>query len=242
VLADRLRSTPATASTAALASEPQRTFHEKTSWWVSLFGSAAAPRFAVAFSILLVLVGGLALFFGWLRLREESRQLAAQQAAIEQRQRELDRQAADLKSQMDQLARQTAAQTPSETPPKQVKELTPSQPPPVLAFTLSPGTIRSESPGEKRDFRISPETTRVEITLKVGDTSYSSYQATVMNVDTSRSVFKSGTLKIRRGILTIPVSPSKLVPGDYSIALVGRTPSGATDSVADYGFRILPAQ
>ncbi len=240
MFADRLRSISASAPTVAAPIEKPRGFQEKTGWWSSLFGSATGPRFAVAFSVLLVLIGGLALLFGWLRLREESRQLAAQQAAIEQRQRELDKQAADLKSQLDQLANRTPTPTPTETPPpKQVEEEAPIQSQPVLAFTLSPGTVRSESPGEKRDFKIAPGTSRLEISLKVPDTSYVSYQATIVNTDRG-PVFKSSVLKIRgsSGILTVSVPTKKLLPNDYLISLTGRTPTGATEGVADYSFRI----
>ena len=101
--------------------------HTGPSWWARLFGSSAdsrVPGLALAFGVLLVLVGGGALFAGWLRLREESRRLEAQQAVLQQRERELDQQAANLKSQAEQLAKQNPPQPlPTETPqPKQEEE------------------------------------------------------------------------------------------------------------------------
>lgn len=225
------------------ATETYKPSEAGASWWSRLFGSTAAPRFAVAFSVLLVLVGGLALLFGWLRVREESRRLQAQQAALEQRQRELDQQAADLKSQMEQLANRTPSPPPSESPrPVSVEVPSPIQSQPILAFTLSSGTIRGGNASEKRDFKISPGTIWVQISLRVADTSYPSYQATIFDVD-RQSVFNSAGLKIKGdssvGILTISVPPKRLPAGDYTISLLGRTPSGATEGVADYSFRII---
>ena len=239
VFAERLKSASSPITTLA-AKEPACP-REQASWWTRVFGvstGSRAPRLAVAFSVLLILLGGLALFFGWLRLRAESRQLAAQQAALEQRQRELDKQAADLKAQVDQLANRSPQPTPAGTP-IQVESPTPQNSRPFVALTLSPGGSRGE--GSANPLRISPGTPRVQITLNVRDTDYSSYQAVVRTTDRLVSTF--GSLRVQRTssgpVVVFSIPANKLPPGDYSVGLLGRTPTGAFESVDDYQFRLL---
>lgn len=214
---------------------------EEAGWWKKLFGfsgEARAPRLAVAFSVLLLLVGGTALLVGWLKLREESRQLASQQAALDQRQRDLDRQAADLKAQADQLARQGIphpSPTEAALPPK------PEEPagPAILALALSPGATRGDS---GRSIRISPTTSQVAFNLDVRDTDYSSYQATVLTVDRT-PVSSSGSLRLRRtpsgAALSFRVPAKRLPPGDYIVNVDGVTSAGAKmNGIHYYVFRV----
>ena len=232
-------------SPAALGEEPRTADRQRVSWWSSLFGFSAesrAPRLALAFSVLLILVGGIALLAGWLRLREQSRQLAAQQAALEQRQRELDKQAADLKSQADQLANQTPQPSPTEnaTPPKQIEEQSPTASTPFVALALSPGGTRSSGPGH--DLRIPPGTKEVRLILNLRDQDYSSYRAVIRRVG-GPTVFSPGPVTPRRtrsgSVLTLSVPAHRLLPGDYLISLNGRTSTGATEPADDYSFRVI---
>jgi hypothetical protein len=222
----------------------RETPREPTNWWNKLFGLSSGsrtPRLAIAFSVLLVLLGGTGVLSGWLRLREESRRLSAQQAALEQRQRELDKQAADLKAQAEQLAKQLSPQpSPSAepSPPKQVDELSPAPTRPVFAFTLSPGSVRG---GGGRDFKIPTDAVNVQVSLEVRDTDYASYRATV-NRD-GRRVSSSPFLPLQRsasgGRITFNIPAKLLSPADYTISLDGRTSAGQIDSVEDYSFRII---
>lgn len=240
---EKLANSPAD-SIAASRVESQDAGGRQTSWWSNLFGSrreSRAPRLAVAFSVLLILVGGTALLAGWLRLREQSRQLAAQQAALEQRQRELDRQAADLKTQADQLANQSPQPSPTLDPgPKQVEEKTQPIAQSIFAIALSPGTTRSGTAG-KRDFVIPQGTTNVRLTLAVRDTDYPSYRATLVTPE-GNQVVPSATLRLQRArsgaALTFVVRANRLSPGDYVVRVVGLTAAGASEGVADYAFRI----
>ena len=186
---------------------------------------------ALGFSVLLLLLGGATLFAAYLSLREQSRQLAAQQAALEQRQRELDKQAADLKTQTDDLARRV--QLPSETPaPSQIAP-TPQAAPPVIFLTLSAGATRSA--GGSRTTRIPPGTSEVQLTLNLSDTSYPSYRAKIFNADRGE-VFSRDGLRPQATRLTLRVPAKQLPPGDYYISVYG---GPANESVADYPFRIL---
>jgi Flp pilus assembly protein TadG len=214
---------------------------EEAGWWKNLFGfsgEARAPRLAVAFTVLLLLLGGAALLVGWLKLREESRQLASQQAALDQRQKELDRQAADLKAQAEQLARQGIAQ------PSPIEAVSPPKPeepagPAILTLALSPGATRGDS---GRSIRISPTTSQVAFNLDVRDTDYSSYQATVLTVDRT-PVSSSGPLRLRRSLsgatLSFSVPAKRLAPGDYIVNVDGTTSTGTKMSgIHYYRFRV----
>ena len=205
----------------------------RLSWWQSLFGSpnaSRAPAMAVGFSVLLLLLGGATLFAAYLSLREQSRQIAAQQAVLEQRQRELDQQAANLKAQTDELARRV--QLPSETPPPQVSP-TPQASAPVVFLTLSSGVTRSV--GGSRTARLRPETSEVQLTLDLRDTSYPSYRATIINADRGE-VFSRDGLRQQAARLTLRVPAKQLPPGDYYVSVYG---GPANESVADYPFRII---
>ena len=237
--AEKLRMSATEPQASATVVETSHRVEEKTNWRNKLFGfsgESRTARLAVAFGVLLVLVAGVALLAGWLRLREESRQLAAQQAALEQRQRELDQQAAELKSQADQLAKLTSPQLlPTETPsPQQVPDASPS-PRSMFALTLSPGSVRST--GGNQTFRIPAGTSTIEITLRLRDRDYSSYRATIFDAD-RRQKFRSGSLQPRRDVLTFRVPANNLPRGDYSIALEGLTPTGS-ELVDDYPFRVI---
>jgi len=230
VLAHRLAPEPAKAATTTV--EKPRT--ERPSWWQSLFGfspSSRAPAIALGFSVLLLLLGGATLLAAYLSLREQSRQLAAQQAALEQRQRELDKQAADLKARTDELA--SGVQLPSETPtPAQVAP-TPQAAAPIVFLTLSAGATRST--GSSNSIRLRPETSEVQLTLKLRDTSYPSYRAKLHNADRGEVLTKDG-LRPQATRLTFRVAAKHLPPGDYYVSVYG---GAENESVADYPFRIL---
>jgi hypothetical protein len=236
VLAVRVRG--ANAATLAANVEQAREFQQKTSWWSNLFGPST-PRFAVAFSILLVLIGGVALLFAWLRLRQERTQLANQQATVEQLQRELDRQAAELQSQAGQSPRPTP--TDVSTPPKQTSNQNSVELRPVLTFALFPGSTRSAD-GTPNDFRITLGTEQVAFELHLSDSAYTSYQPTISKVG-GGTVFPPRSLKARKtasgAVVTVRIPANKLRPGDYLIDLKGRTSSGTMEPLEGYSFRIL---
>ena len=226
LFADKLR----TAGAAGVASS------RKQSWWQRLFGFTDAgrgPQLALAFSTLLVLFAASVLLVGWMQLRRESQQIAAQQAALDQRQRELDKQAADLKAQIDQFARQGYPIS-TETPLPQV----PQESAPQVAFlTLVPGATRSVSGTSQ--IRILPGTLEVQLILNLRTTEYSSYRAIITSTD-NRSVFSKSDLKPQTtksgDILMLRVPVQSLPQGDYYLTLHGEP---ANERVDDYPFRVI---
>jgi anti-sigma factor RsiW len=203
---------------------------KEANWWEGLFGFSQASRLAFASSILLVLIAGGVLLFGWWQLRAESRRLAAQQAALEQRQRELDQQAADLKAQRQP----TPSQTP--VPPQLLQEPTPQTAAPAL-LVLSPGATRSTS--GPSNVRILPGTSDVLVTLNLRGTDYSSYRLK-LNAPDGKDVFSQAGLKPRftknRAVLTFRVPSQRLSQGDYYITLFGEP---TNESIDDYSFRVI---
>lgn len=209
---------------------------EKTSWWRSLFwfsGASRSSQLAFGFSLLLVLFAGGLLFAGWLQLRAESRRLAELEGTLDHRQRELEQQAAMLKAQSDQLAKNGH---PIELPtPQQVT--TPERAAPVVFLTLSPGTTRSANGSSQ--VRIAPGTNDVQLTLNLRDTGYASYRATLNSIDRKDIVSTSG-LKPRatknRSILIFRIPAQRLPQGDYYVSLYGEP---SNESVDDYPFRVI---
>jgi hypothetical protein len=218
-------------------SSTQAPHHEEGSWWSKLFGfsGTARPRFAPVFAVLLLLVVGAAVFVGWLKWKE-SKRLAAEQATLEQRRRELEKQAADEKSKLDQAANQTGPQPSPATAASPVDEPTPG--PSVIALTLSPGATRGDGGATTR---IPPGTSYVAFTLKVQDTDYASYQASVQTMERT-TVFSSRASPLRRtqsgATMSFRVPANQLRPGDYLVSVDGLTPTGAKENVHYYRFRV----
>jgi hypothetical protein len=217
LFADRLRPAPASPVVTTV----------KRRWW-ERFSTGSGPQLSLAFSAALVLLAFGVLLFGWWQLQQQSRRLAAQQAALDQRQRELDKQAAELA--------QRVQPTPTETPvPPQEPSPQPGAAPVLL--TLFPGGTRSTSGSP--DIRIASGASDVRVTLNLRGTDYSSYNVRLNSVDRQNIFSKSG-LKARltnnRGSLTFRIPAQKLPPGDYYFSLFGQP---ANESVDDYPFRVI---
>ena len=239
VMASKLAPESVPAAAAATVEQPPPV-SEKTSWWQGLFGfptASRAPAMALSFSVLLLLAGGTTLLVAYLNLREQSRLLAAQQAVLEQRQRELDKQAADLKAKNDELASQFQLPSPTPAPSQQPTPETATRG--ILALTLSAGATRSTGAGNS--IRLLSETSEVQLTLNLRDTDYPSYRATLIHADRGEVTYRSGLRPqtTRRGVvLTLRVPAKQLIPGDYNVSVHGVTANGS-EPVDDYTFRVL---
>ena len=210
---------------AKLFADKLRVAPKKANWWEGLFSFPNGPRLAFGFSIVLVLIAGGVLLVGWWQLRAESRRLAVQQAALDQRQRELDQQAQNKP-------------TPTESPaPQQVPQEPAPQTGTVLPFTLFPGAARSTSGAG--NIQIRPGTSALQLTLNLRDTDYSSYRMTLNSPDRQNILTQSG-LKPRiiknRAVIIFRIPSERLPQGDYYITLFGEP---ANESVDDYSFRVI---
>ena len=205
----------------------------KPSWWERFLAVGRGSQLALACSAAMVLLAFGVSLFGWSKLQQQSRRLADQQAALEQRQRELDRQAAELA--------QRVQPTPTETPvPPQVpQEPSPQTGTTPLAFTLSPGGTRST--GGSPDIRIPSGTSDVQVTLNLRDKDYSSYRVMLNSVD-RKNILSMSRLKPRvtnkGATLTFRIPAKQLTQGDYYLSVFG---GPANESVDDYPFRAIPS-
>ena len=235
----------ATTKASLIEPVPAREPHSKiTGWWSRLFGVPAGSRnvrLASAFSILLLLIGGAALLLGWLRLREETKRVMAQQAALEQRQQELDKRAADLKTQTEELAK-SSQQPPLQTPsPLEVaQQPTPQNANRVVYLSLFPGSTRSAS--GSTPIRLGPGASEVQLTLNLRSTDYPVYRAIVFNADRAQ-VFSQSGLKTRTtksgAVLSFRVPANHLPAGDYYVSVFDGAPGTSGSSVEDYVFHII---
>ena len=224
--------------------DDQRTTPKKITWWNRVFVWARErnqPRIAFAFGLLLLLLGGTGLLIGWLRVRETSRELAAQRTLLDQRQRQLDKQAADLKTRADELARQSHNENSSEgSPPQNQTEVpNPKGAPSIFVLALFAGSTRAEGGGQS--VKIPPDKLEVEFRLALDNTDYKSYRASVSTVERDRNIPISN-LRLSNGprgpVITFRVSAKSLPPGDYNVELKGRNSAGQFEPANDYPFRI----
>jgi hypothetical protein len=210
-------------------------------WWVGFFRQQ--PAFGAAFATaVLLLVGGAILFYGWLRLRSESAQLASERAIIQQRKGELDRQSSEQRSEVEQLrAELQRRQSQQAEDQRRIKELELAQNTKVpdrsstgsiLSFILTATSLRSGS--NENQFKIDANTSSVELTLPLETNDYGSYTVTIKNVDTGVPIQRPG-IKPRSGKLVFRI-PARA--GDYTIEVSGRAPSGNLESVSNFNFRL----
>lgn len=214
----------------------------KTPWWKrTLF---TQPAFSMAMAVILVLVAGFVLISGW-RLKNESNRIANEQAALQRRQEELDRQSREQRSQSDQRAaelqraRDQLAQDQkrfedfkrtSETGQRSTLGS-------IVPFLLTPGGSRGS--GEGHDFVIGPEASTAKLELALERNDYARYSVTIENAEEKPVISKSG-LKTRNGTsLTLMVPTKMLRPDNYIVTVKGINASGTSEPVANYQFRVL---
>jgi hypothetical protein len=215
-------------------------------WWVGFFTQQPAFGSAFATAVVLLLFGGAILLYGWLQLRSQSAQLASERATLQQRKDELDKQTSEQRSQVEQLrAELQRTQTQQAEDQRRIKELELAQNTKVpdrtttgtiLSFILTTTALRSGS--SDNQFKIDAHTSNVELTLPLETNEYSSYNVTIKNVDKGVPIQRSG-LKPQRAksgqqlVFRIPARP-----GDYTIEVSGRSPSGNLEPVSNFGFRL----
>jgi hypothetical protein len=245
VLANKVASSLATASSA-------QTHKPKSMrvWWRTLFGTSfdQRPAFGMALALALLLLISVGFAIGWLKLRSESQQRAVEQAALQQREHELEKQSAEQQSKNNQLEEELAKERKQrETQDKLIEELRAQKQPAesgskagtsIASILLFPGGVRGA--GKRSELTVGPETSTIQFKLPLESGEYRSYTATVLTPERT-IVFQKASLKPTRNANTILLQlPAKLLPaGDYVIHVDGLTTSGAPESVDDYMFRLV---
>jgi hypothetical protein len=240
----------AAASVPAVAEKPVRQAIEKPkqSWWQALFGTSfiaqPASRTAFAVPLAIVLVGSVALFLGWMSLRNESGRISAERAAVEQRKRELEQQVSDQRARTEQLATdlqdardQQAAQE------KLIEELRAQQQterPRALTTAFLSLIAGTRSVGRSNTLTIGPTVSHIRLSLPIAQADYPKYKVTIRTPE-GNAVHQAGGLQksAQSKTLAVQVPAGRLSSGDYIVNVEGVTPSGYLESVADYSFRVI---
>jgi hypothetical protein len=111
----------------------------------------------------------------------------------------------------------------------------------LLTVVLSPGLTRAGD-GDFKRIAVPPGTDALRLELLLGSDDYQKYAATLKNPD-GKSILTQENLKSEsvdgRRVAVFNAPSSQTVPGDYRVELSGQTPSGDTEKVASYSFRVL---
>lgn len=201
--------------------------------------SPARWRFALAAAVLLLAVGGLWLFIDRVHLRNEMAELKAESEARRSREQSLADQMAAAQGQSEKLAtelerlraeRDALAQ---HAPPAQIQR------PAIFSFLLSPMLIRGS--GDPQTLTIPLKTDGVHLRMRVEQGDARSFQASVRAVE-GRHIWKQ-TIKHHTdgvsAVITVQIPAARLALGDYFLTLSTVNPTGETEEVNRYFFRVI---
>lgn len=192
--------------------EPRRSFVQQ---FVESLRSFGAAQIALATAVILLAAGSIWLVKERSRLREEVAILRIENAA---------RSSSTTVVELDKTS-------PIVPPTPEVSRT--SKTPRVLAFALSPISVRS---GEGQSIAVpyDLEILRLKLTKPSGD--WTSFSAAISHVG-GRQVWKTRDLRAREGGITIDVEAIRLSSDDYILTLSGVS-AGRLEEVERYSFRV----
>ncbi|MFN7927665.1 MAG: hypothetical protein U0Y68_06920 [Blastocatellia bacterium] len=240
---------------AATANEETRAAQSpQDSWWRSFLNLFTIPTLTLqwgmaAAALLMFLAGG---WFAWetMRLRGQINASQTETAALQQREKELQAQIeqqrsnnAQTREQLQQeLARtqqQLAQLQQQELARQQAKVETPAAEPSLLHVELAPQT---RGVGQSSLLTVPAGTDYAVLQLETEDDDYSSYRAELLSLAGDRLLWKSGALKARtRGnskMIDLKIRAKLLAPGDYVVRLKGVTGNGQVEDIHRYAFKV----
>jgi outer membrane murein-binding lipoprotein Lpp len=217
----------------------------------SFFGQQPAWGVALAACVLLV-VGSVVLFSGWLHNRNESKRLASELAALQQKKTELDKLSRDQQTKAEQLTaelqhareEQAKAQQALDELQQTIKSKEPEQSSlnTFATLFLTPGMVRGGG-GVQSKLTIGPQTTTATVGLALLKNDYRSYNVEIRTIDDEKLILRRSNLKPHHSgsgtqlLLTIP--SRSLPPDDYKVHVDGVNASGRVEGVDDYQFRVV---
>jgi hypothetical protein len=222
----------------------------KVHWWTGLFDFSIAPNLALsgglAAAVFLIVLGIPGILI-WMQLRNESRRLGIERAAIEQQKQQLAQEIAGRQSQTNQLAtdlqnakeQQDRLQQQLQTLEEQLaKTGQPSTVGAIASILLTPNFVRGS--GEPPVLNVEPSASTIKLKLALDDDGYNSYQATIKS-PANPNVLTKELKPIKSGngrIIVLQFPSDRLASGQYLISVSGRTPSGTYEPTADYHIRV----
>jgi hypothetical protein len=210
-----------------------------------LRGLNPAVGFALAASVLLILIGGSWLFVENLRLRSELAELGREQESREQRRQALEQQLAEERARADE----TAARLERERGQELARQLeravgestTRPAPPAIASLALLPGVSRS---GGARSKLVIPQATgqaRLQIGIEPED-EYSRFSVE-LRAQAGQQVWAEDNLRpraIRGGRVVVLNLPANILQnGKYELVLKGVTGERSFEEIGYYYFEVL---
>lgn len=241
------------------AAEPVRQIAtETTSWLQSLRNLFTLPnltmQWGMAAAALLLLLGGGWLFAEMQRLRGQMNVAQTEQAALQQRERELQSQLEQQRTtntktvaqlneelqrtqqQLEQLKQPLATQQAQTRPPVAMPDGLPS----LLHVELTPQT---RGIGQSVEVTIPARTDYAVLQLITPETDFQSYQAELLTQAEEKLIWKSGKVKARASstsrVIDLSVRAKLLPPGSYVVKLNGIAVNGQVEELRKYAFKIV---
>jgi len=237
----------ATGTKEYVASAPEPPVQASTSrpLWTGWLG-ALRPGWAFALPAVVALIGAGYLALENLRLRGQMAQANQDRAALEQRERDLERQVeanrsegaktadelVQVREQLAQLERDAAAA--QHVNPDRARDVQ------VVAFTLAPPT---RSGGAVPSLALPRRSGGVALTLELEADDFPGYRAALKDSGSGAVVWRSGPVKPlakgQRKAITVRLRPGLLKQGVYNVEVTGLRQGGSPEVIGSYPFRVV---
>ena len=218
-----------------------------TSLWNWVLGNSPSGSFAGRLipltALTLILIAAIVSIAGWLSLRNTNRQLTAERSKVETEKSNLEQQVQAQKLRTEQLASQLQAEIDQRQAQDKLIEglqakikVNDSS---IAFLALLSGTVRGDANGNR--LVIGPGTSLVRLKIYVGRVEYEKYTVSI-NTPEGRVVYTNRKLrpydKSAKATVTVQIAATLLSRGDYIVKVEGLTPTGGSESVADYSFHV----
>jgi hypothetical protein len=210
---------------------------------LSLF-TRPAWQWGLAAAAALLLLAGSYLWFENSRLRHQVARTEAERAALQEREQELAKQLEQQRSADDQTSAELArvrerlaqlesrrAASPNETGNAGGRDLQ------VVSMVLAPPT-RGSGQVPTITLPASADVLALELQLEAND--FPDYRATLKDPATGRVIWRSGRLNVqrKRNVVAVRLPTRPLKPQNHTLELSGIRPSGASEIITNYTFKI----
>jgi hypothetical protein len=210
--------------------------------WLGLF---AFPRLALAGGLAMLLAISF-LFVDNLHLRDNMSQAAADRAALQQRERDLEAQLnaehasnAKTASELDQV-RKSLAQQESNSAAAHFASRLSSLPVSVTSFILAP---QMRGGAQVPNLVLPSGTSRADFRLDLETNDFPHYRVTFKSLKADTSLWHSGDLaavtKGEKSALSMSIPARLLTRGMYQFEVTGIPPAGEAEFVSSYVFRVV---
>jgi hypothetical protein len=210
--------------------------------WLRL--TSVPGKLAYASLGVVLVVGGATLSLAYLRLREASRQMQEERAALEKKVQDLTTQNSQTSSERNRLNAELETQKAENARLNEQIERQFDRPVrsiATVALTLFSGGSRAT--GEEDSLRQQANPAKFQFNLLLEADDYEKYRVVVTTVG-GKEVGSLTNLKSKKlgknKVVTFLLSSTRFTPDDYVVELTGIKASGEEESLRGYSFRVLP--